>query len=90
MNEATAPTIETQMSSDLRLIREANPFLSAVMRKLRSGDKLEIGQKQNAEPTGMYTIPGQYDGKPYDWPLVYFETGGCSFDKAGACTMTNF
>lgn len=89
MNESAVSTVETQMSSDLRF-RVANPFLSAVMRKLRSGDKLEIGQKQNAEPTGMYTIPGQYDGKPYDWPLIYFETGGCSFDKAGACTMCNF
>lgn len=89
MNEATAPIVETQTSSDLRF-RVANPFLSAVMRKLRSGEKLEVGQKQNSEPTGMYTIPGQYDGRPYDWPLVYFETGGCSFDKAGACTMCNF
>lgn len=89
MSEA-ASILEPKMSSDLRPLRGANPFLSAVMRTLRSEDKLGIGQKGNAEPTGMYTIPGQYGGKPYDWPLVYFETVGCSFDKAGACTMCNF
>lgn len=90
MSETIISTVETQITPDLKWFRGANPFLSATMRKLRSADRSMTEKNGKKEPSGMYTIPGQFGGKPYDWPLVYFETGGCSFDKAGACTMCNF
>ncbi|MEK7450994.1 MAG: radical SAM protein [Patescibacteria group bacterium] len=90
MSEANILFGETRMRPDLKWVKGANPFLAAVMRKLRSEDRPISTQEKKGKPTGMYFMPGQFDGKPYDWPAVYFETGGCSFDKAGACTMCNF
>lgn len=68
--------------------RGANPFLSAVMRKIRGSHELE--EHEDSLPAGEYHIASRYAGEPYQLPFISFDTKGCKFDKAGACTMCNF
>ncbi len=68
--------------------RGANPFLSAVMRKIRKD--YEVAGREDAPAAGEYHIASRYAGEPYQLPFIYFDTKGCKFDKAGACTMCNF
>src|SRR3989344_5659442 len=70
--------------------RGANPFLSAIMRKIRSDYESDRKVEEESAPAGMYYISARYAEKPYKLPFVYFDTRGCKFDKAGACTMCNF
>ncbi len=68
--------------------RGANPFLSAVMRKIRGSHEME--EREDSPPAGEYHIASRYAGEPYQLPFISFDTKGCKFDKAGACTMCNF
>lgn len=63
-------------------MKDSNPFLSAVMRKVRAGrPRLEL-----SEPffTRLERVPrGNY-------VEVWFLTSGCSWDARGGCTMCNY
>ena len=41
-------------------------------------------------PPDYFTIPDKFEGKPYDHPLAWICTMGCSWYKTGGCTMCNF
>ena len=68
--------------------RGANPFLSSVMRKIRKDYEAE--GREDTPAAGEYHIASRYAGEPYQLPFIYFDTKGCKFDRAGACTMCNF
>ena len=77
-------TVETTQpqSSDLSAW---NRFLSHVMRHLRA-QRPDHAPKEH----GWFIEQTQYWGKPYELPLAWFVTNGCSWSAAGSCTMCNF
>jgi radical SAM enzyme (TIGR01210 family) len=44
----------------------------------------------SAEEYGWYVEQTRYRGRPYELPLAWFVTNGCTRDRAGSCTMCNF
>ncbi len=84
----------SRLTGHQRLIAPAAPgipnkFLSQVMRTLRSQLKPQ-DERDKPRIAGHNFIYGRFQNMPYELPLIYFESKGCRYDKAGACTMCNF
>jgi len=77
--------VSMKKTPNINTLHKWNKFLCAAMRHIR----LQRPPAQIQE-FGWYVEKTRYRGRPYELPLSWFVTEGCSMDRAGSCTMCNF
>lgn len=66
-------------------LESRNPFLDLVMRQLR-----QYRPAGDSEEFGYFIEQTEFQGKAYELPLAWFVTNGCSWARAGCCSMCNY